>query len=129
MQNFKKSKKILKYLNYLICVNIYDIYRLRYIFCVEIACMVNNFCKGLCYKTPKGDVCGCPYGYRLAADATSCEDINECENDVCSQFCRNTVGSFECSCQEGYYLRNKVSCKAIGKWFQLNICKLKYLKQ
>ncbi|KAG5309863.1 VGR protein, partial [Acromyrmex insinuator] len=80
----------------------------------QIACMVNNFCKGLCYKTPKGDVCGCPYGYRLAADATSCEDINECENDICSQFCRNTVGSFECSCQEGYYLRNKVSCKAIG---------------
>lgn len=92
---------------------------MRYIFiffCLEIACTVNNFCKGVCYKTPIGAVCGCQEGYRLATDAISCEDINECEYDVCSQICRNTVGSYKCSCLDGYIIRNdKVSCKAIGE--------------
>ncbi|KYM77742.1 Vitellogenin receptor, partial [Atta colombica] len=82
---------------------------------VRTACSIDNHCENLCYKTPKGDVCGCPDGYRLAADATSCEDINECENDVCSQFCRNTVGSFECFCDDHHDIDiDGVSCKAIG---------------
>ncbi|KYN07112.1 Vitellogenin receptor, partial [Cyphomyrmex costatus] len=81
----------------------------------QIACTMNNFCEGICYKTPKGDVCSCPDGYRLAADAISCEDINECKSNICSQICRNTIGSFECSCHEGYVIRSdKVSCKAVG---------------
>ncbi|XP_011694235.1 PREDICTED: vitellogenin receptor-like [Wasmannia auropunctata] len=79
------------------------------------ACAEDNICKDMCYKTPKGAVCGCQIGYRLAADAISCEDINECKDDVCSQICNNTEGSYMCSCYEGYIIRNdKVSCKAIG---------------
>ncbi|XP_077255886.1 putative vitellogenin receptor yl [Temnothorax americanus] len=75
----------------------------------------DNYCKGVCYKTPLGAACGCQDGYRLAADMISCEDVNECEQDVCSQICRNTVGSYECSCYDGYIPRyDKVSCRAIG---------------
>ncbi|XP_018311386.1 vitellogenin receptor [Mycetomoellerius zeteki] len=81
----------------------------------QTACSIDTHCESRCYKTPKGDVCGCQYGYRLT-NATSCEDINECENDVCSQFCRNSVGSFECLCHKGYYIDiiDGVSCKAFG---------------
>jgi len=94
----------------LICV----IYWCVIFFCV--ACSIDNHCENLCYKTPNGDVCGCPDGYRLAADETSCEDINECENNVCSQFCRNTIGSFECFCDDHHNIDiDGVSCKAIGK--------------
>ncbi|XP_012532761.2 vitellogenin receptor [Monomorium pharaonis] len=79
------------------------------------ACVMNNFCKGICYKTPTGGICGCQDGYRLATDMISCEDINECENHICSQICRNTIGSYECLCNNGYILRNDtVSCKAVG---------------
>ncbi|KAL0116729.1 hypothetical protein PUN28_009973 [Cardiocondyla obscurior] len=81
----------------------------------KIACAVNNFCEHKCYKTPSGAVCGCQDGYRLAADASTCEDINECEYDVCSQICQNTIGSYQCSCYDGYFIRDdKTSCKAIG---------------
>jgi len=93
-------------------------------FYLETACMRNNTCKGVCYKTPKGAVCGCQDGYRLAADGISCEDINECagENN-CSQVCHNTEGSYECSCFKGYVIHNdKVTCKPIGKLSQLNVC-------
>ncbi|XP_029163122.1 LOW QUALITY PROTEIN: vitellogenin receptor [Nylanderia fulva] len=84
------------------------------------ACAHNNICKGLCYKTPLGGVCGCQTGYRLAADMVSCNDINECEFDVCSQICRNNLGSFQCSCYDGYVIRNdRVSCKAIGPPMEL----------
>ncbi|KAG5307229.1 VGR protein, partial [Acromyrmex insinuator] len=81
----------------------------------QTACSINNHCENLCYKTPRGDVCDCPDGYRLI-NATSCEDINECENDICSQFCRNAIGSFECFCDDHHDIDtdNGVSCKAIG---------------
>ncbi|NP_001291525.1 vitellogenin receptor precursor [Solenopsis invicta] len=81
----------------------------------QTACTVNNFCKGMCYKTPAGAVCGCQSGYRLAVDMISCEDINECELDICSQMCRNTIGSYECFCKDEFIIRNdKTSCKAVG---------------
>ncbi|XP_011863854.1 PREDICTED: vitellogenin receptor isoform X2 [Vollenhovia emeryi] len=77
------------------------------------ACAVDNYCKGVCYKTPSGPICGCQSGYRLANDTISCEDINECEYDICAQICQNTMGSYECSCYNGYVIRNdRVSCKS-----------------
>ncbi|XP_025075482.1 LOW QUALITY PROTEIN: vitellogenin receptor [Pogonomyrmex barbatus] len=84
------------------------------------ACAQDNFCQGICYKTPKGAVCDCQDGYRLAADTISCDDINECENDVCSQICVNIPGSYRCLCHEGYVIRkDKVSCKAVGPPMEL----------
>ncbi|XP_025153783.1 vitellogenin receptor isoform X2 [Harpegnathos saltator] len=84
------------------------------------SCMQNNRCHGLCHKTPRGGVCGCVKGYRLAADMVSCDEINECEHDVCSQLCHNSAGSFVCSCFDGYIIRDdKISCKAIGPPMEL----------
>ncbi|KYN23000.1 Vitellogenin receptor [Trachymyrmex cornetzi] len=81
----------------------------------QTACSLYTNCEYQCYKTPKGDVCGCPDGYGLNADEV-CEDINECENDVCSQYCRNLEGSFECLCNDHHKIdmADGVSCKAIG---------------
>jgi len=93
-------------------------------FCLESSCALNNICKGVCHKTPKGGVCGCQDGYRLAADGISCEDIDECKGEYnCSQICQNTEGSYECLCNEGFVIHDdKVTCKSIGKSSQLNIC-------
>ncbi|RLU26774.1 hypothetical protein DMN91_000571 [Ooceraea biroi] len=80
-----------------------------------VACVKENKCQQLCFKTPQGGVCGCIEGYRLDANGMSCNDINECDNAICAQFCKNTEGSYKCSCFDGYVIRDDgVSCKAIG---------------
>lgn len=96
---------------YLICVTH------NTLFCrTATSCVQDNRCHGICHKTPKGGICDCVQGYRLATDMMSCDDINECEHEVCSQMCHNTVGSFMCSCFDGYIIRDdRISCKFIGK--------------
>jgi len=87
-----------------------------FLFCSAIACVRDNDCEELCFKTPQGRVCGCNEGYRLDTDGKSCIDVNECENMTCSQLCENTKGSYKCLCYEGYVLRSDgISCKATGK--------------
>ncbi|RLU26777.1 hypothetical protein DMN91_000574 [Ooceraea biroi] len=61
-----------------------------------VACVKENKCQQLCFKTPQGGVCGCIEGYRLDDDGMSCVDINECENVTCAQLCDNTEGSYKC---------------------------------
>nr|WRY74151.1 vitellogenin receptor 3 [Athetis dissimilis] len=78
----------------------------------ETACS-NSTCQVLCQPTPLGRRCLCPFGYQLASDKTSCEDVDECAQEVCSQGCINVVGSFLCSCHHGYDRRSdRRSCKA-----------------
>lgn len=87
-----------------------------------VACVRDNSCEELCFKTPQGGVCGCNEGYSLDTDGKSCIDINECENMMCSQLCENSPGSYICSCFDDYVLRSDgVSCKAVGKKFSWRI--------
>ncbi|XP_015601419.1 vitellogenin receptor isoform X2 [Cephus cinctus] len=81
----------------------------------ESACGLFDPCERICHKTPAGAVCSCPEGYRLRNDGTSCEDINECEEQACTQICLNLPGSFLCSCFDGYVLRSDwATCKVDG---------------
>ncbi|XP_058794698.1 low-density lipoprotein receptor-related protein 4-like isoform X2 [Phymastichus coffea] len=85
----------------------------------KIQCTETDKCAQYCVMTSENQkACSCDFGYILAKDNITCEDINECEfkkDQVCSQICTNTKGSFVCSCGKGYTLRpDGRSCKAIG---------------
>ncbi|XP_071521746.1 low-density lipoprotein receptor-related protein 4 isoform X2 [Panulirus ornatus] len=75
----------------------------------------NLGCSYACKDT--GDSCLCQHGYTLAADNTTCMDVDECTVfQPCSQLCENTVGGFKCDCVDGYSLRNDyLTCKAKGQ--------------
>lgn len=68
-------------------------------------CLVNNGgCEDTCINTQGSYQCGCPTGFRLAANRRDCEDINECrEADPCirdprgGRICVNTFGSYTCA--------------------------------
>lgn len=83
-------------------------------------CTVPEHCQHECHRRPAGPVCRCHEGYRLAADGTRCEDVNECvELEPCAQRCDNSDGGFRCSCFEGFMLHtDKAACKAVDrrKW-------------
>lgn len=68
------------------------------------ACQEQMLCRdGVCINTPDGFMCQCVPGYRLSADGTACEDIDECQGmrEVCELgTCINQKGSFVCQCQE-----------------------------
>ncbi|XP_030373634.1 very low-density lipoprotein receptor-like isoform X1 [Scaptodrosophila lebanonensis] len=75
----------------------------------------NGGCMHHCVDLAVGHRCECHQGYRLAGDARSCVDVNECEQPgVCSQLCANEVGGFKCECEAGYMRdpRNHTRCKA-----------------
>ncbi|XP_048340432.1 low-density lipoprotein receptor-related protein 2 [Sphaerodactylus townsendi] len=78
------------------------------------SCSDNNAgCTHECIQGPFGAQCSCPFGYQLANDSKTCEDINECDPPgFCSQYCHNERGSFRCYCDEGYVLEtNQRTCK------------------
>uniref|UniRef100_A0A8C4R9M1 Oncoprotein induced transcript 3 n=1 Tax=Eptatretus burgeri TaxID=7764 RepID=A0A8C4R9M1_EPTBU len=54
----------------------------------------------------RGRSCHCPAGMQLAGDASTCMDINECENGIgsCADICINLHGSFRCECEHGRVL-------------------------
>ncbi|XP_030304135.1 thrombomodulin [Calypte anna] len=61
-------------------------------------------CQHHCVVAGSGFICMCEAGYRLAADGSSCEDVDDCalEPGLCEQLCVNTEGAFECRCHSGY---------------------------
>ncbi|XP_054275840.1 fibrillin-1-like [Macrosteles quadrilineatus] len=89
----------------------------------ENECFDNNGgCQQSCHNTPGSFYCGCPPGYRLATDRSSCVDINEClsrnGHGPCQGQCHNVDGSFVCSC-EGFpgskLAEDGVSCADINE--------------
>ncbi|XP_019409279.1 PREDICTED: low-density lipoprotein receptor-related protein 2 [Crocodylus porosus] len=83
--------------------------------CNQESCSDSNAgCTHQCIQGPFGAQCTCPFGYQLANDSKTCEDINECDPPgFCSQHCYNERGSFRCYCDEGYILEaNERTCKA-----------------
>ncbi|EDX09608.1 GD14034 [Drosophila simulans] len=65
----------------------------------------------------------CRSGFKLSADGSECQDINECDlEDIdsvsgrvtypyCEHKCENTIGSYICHCPEGYHLlEDRHSC-------------------
>ncbi|XP_035218012.1 fibulin-1-like, partial [Stegodyphus dumicola] len=63
-------------------------------------CDTNNPCSQRCEDIGDQVLCSCYPGYRLGADLTSCEDVNECASqDACGtpgDECVNTPGSYIC---------------------------------
>ncbi|KAH9488617.1 hypothetical protein Btru_061290 [Bulinus truncatus] len=57
--------------------------------------------------TGKSYTCSaCPAGFKLNANGTKCEDIDECSNATrpcdANAICTNTIGSFQCTCKGGF---------------------------
>ncbi|KAH9488616.1 hypothetical protein Btru_061289 [Bulinus truncatus] len=57
--------------------------------------------------TGKSYTCSaCPAGFKLNANGTKCEDIDECINATrpcdANAICTNTIGSFQCTCKGGF---------------------------
>ena len=63
-------------------------------------------CEHECVDTEGSYECRCNDGYILAADGTSCDDIDECSlgGTECEN-CKNFDGSYECYCEKGYELK------------------------
>lgn len=79
----------------------------------SVKCSQSNNCEHNCRETPKGKVCYCNDGYKLAQNARNCDDIDECKvSNPCPQKCVNIVGAYNCSCYPGYV--GKSTCKAKG---------------
>ncbi|XP_050708950.1 low-density lipoprotein receptor-related protein 4-like [Eriocheir sinensis] len=85
----------------------------------EKDCPQDSECPGLqCGSNicnPAKHLCLCPPGHTLAADNTTCEDVDECSVfRPCSQACENLPGSFNCSCIAGYFMLrpDHLTCKA-----------------
>ncbi|KAG7274647.1 hypothetical protein CRUP_004571 [Coryphaenoides rupestris] len=60
-------------------------------------------------------MCNCVEGFELAADGTTCMDVDECgyTEFLCQHRCVNTPGSFSCVCPPGYYVfEDERSCEA-----------------
>ncbi|KAK7500671.1 hypothetical protein BaRGS_00008246, partial [Batillaria attramentaria] len=80
-------------------------------------CETNNGgCADVCINKRGSYRCRCEQrGRRLAADAHSCEDVDECKrykNKVCRHgTCYNTDGSYFCTCNAGFVpARNDSTC-------------------
>ncbi|XP_068716589.1 deleted in malignant brain tumors 1 protein-like isoform X2 [Montipora foliosa] len=60
-------------------------------------------CQHNCVNTWGSYYCTCRQGYKLQADGTTCEDINECktQNGGCTHQCINIPGSHYCKCRDG----------------------------
>ncbi|XP_031572063.1 multiple epidermal growth factor-like domains protein 6 [Actinia tenebrosa] len=70
-----------------------------------LPCAVQNGgCQSICSHQDNRVVCACHRGFRLAADLSSCLDVNEClvGNGGCQSRCVNTYGSHRCECARGY---------------------------
>jgi hypothetical protein len=65
---------------------------------VDECCKNNGGCSHACTDTEGSYHCGCPEGLQLGDDRSTCEDINECQNDPCNGNgeCLNTYGGYEC---------------------------------
>ncbi|KAG8013127.1 Fibulin-5 [Nibea albiflora] len=63
-------------------------------------------CTHGCLNTYGSFMCNCVEGFELAADGTSCIDLDECSFSefLCQHRCVNTPGSFSCICPPGYYV-------------------------
>uniref|UniRef100_A0A3B4BJE7 EGF-like domain-containing protein n=1 Tax=Periophthalmus magnuspinnatus TaxID=409849 RepID=A0A3B4BJE7_9GOBI len=61
-----------------------------------------TLCAHKCENTDGSYRCSCTSGFKLASDARSCEDVNECETNPCGQECANVYGSYQCYCRRGY---------------------------
>uniref|UniRef100_A0A671TUS3 Latent-transforming growth factor beta-binding protein 4 n=1 Tax=Sparus aurata TaxID=8175 RepID=A0A671TUS3_SPAAU len=60
---------------------------------------------GECVNTMGSYRCVCPPGYRSNSQQTSCQDVDECQQNPCSNGrCDNTPGSYRCVCRLGYRL-------------------------
>jgi len=80
-------------------------------FCQKTGCEALK-CSQACLASPLGPACYCRPGFALAADNSTCTDVDECRVwGTCSQGCTNTPGSYSCSCAAGYTLANS-SCTA-----------------
>ncbi|KAJ3613743.1 hypothetical protein NHX12_019989, partial [Muraenolepis orangiensis] len=63
-------------------------------------------------------MCNCDEGFELAADGTTCIDLDECgfSEYLCQHRCVNTPGSFSCVCPPGYYVfEDERSCEDINE--------------
>ncbi|PIO35180.1 hypothetical protein AB205_0134120 [Aquarana catesbeiana] len=76
--------------------------------CTNINDCAASTCEGTCRNTEGGFVCDCGPGLKLAADRTSCLDIDECltQRSVCQHRCKNIHGSYRCLCGTGFTLQN-----------------------
>ncbi|XP_018422674.1 PREDICTED: von Willebrand factor C and EGF domain-containing protein-like [Nanorana parkeri] len=76
--------------------------------CTDINECAASSCEGTCLNTEGGFVCDCGPGLKLAADRSSCLDIDECltQRSVCQHRCRNIHGSYRCLCGTGFTLQN-----------------------
>ncbi|NXV73133.1 TRBM protein, partial [Atlantisia rogersi] len=65
-------------------------------------------CQHHCVVTGNTFLCMCDNGYRLAADRSTCEDVDDCAAwpKLCEQLCVNTEGGFECRCHRGYRMED-----------------------
>ncbi|XP_025915988.1 thrombomodulin [Apteryx rowi] len=61
-------------------------------------------CQHHCVPDGAAFLCMCDSGYELAADGSSCRDVDDCATKpgICDQECVNTDGGFECRCRRGY---------------------------
>eukprot|EP00118_Oscarella_pearsei_P011047 m.71118 g.71118 ORF g.71118 m.71118 type:complete len:1682 (+) comp35728_c0_seq1:100-5145(+) len=91
----------------------------------ENSCLMANACQQGCARINGSDVCYCKFGYKLDANGTACNDIDECSKSLpphnCQQECMNLPGSFNCSCQSGYTLNSDGhSCDDVNECVILN---------
>ncbi|XP_063294927.1 signal peptide, CUB and EGF-like domain-containing protein 2 isoform X3 [Pelobates fuscus] len=59
----------------------------------------------ICQNTPNSYKCICKTGFK--GDGTTCEDIDECDNDYngdCVHECTNIPGNYRCTCYDGFKL-------------------------
>eukprot|EP00061_Rhincodon_typus_P016156 g44218.t1 len=70
------------------------------------SCRVENGgCQHSCHdSTPAGPVCGCPAGYTLGEDKSSCRLLDPCEEAGCQHRCIVQNGTPFCLCWDGYTL-------------------------
>lgn len=80
-------------------------------------CATGSPCQQQCINVLGSFLCKCDIGYDLAADAVSCQDINECAYSpyMCQYECLNKLGSYACSCPEGYQLQGTRLCQDINE--------------
>ncbi|NXG59065.1 TRBM protein, partial [Hemiprocne comata] len=73
-------------------------------------------CQHHCVVADSSFVCMCEEGYQLAADGSSCKDIDDCATvpRLCEQVCVNTLGGFECRCHHGYEMVEE-RCQPISR--------------
>ncbi|XP_033637278.1 tolloid-like protein 2 [Asterias rubens] len=74
-------------------------------------------CEQACLNLIGSYVCGCQYGYVLAANYRNCIDIDECldNNGGCSDICVNTEGAHYCTCSDGFLLAPDNATHCIDK--------------